>query len=101
MCWKGYSLYHCSAEFRLFWVQGKLAESSATSAFATSLRGPSGGAGGGGGGGSGGMANGGADGQGLPTAAVRRFQPLPAYRCTPEGLAMAHGHPVRWESGVC
>jgi hypothetical protein len=30
MCWKGYSLYACSAEFRLFWVQSKLAESGAT-----------------------------------------------------------------------
>ena len=26
MCWKGYALYDCSAEFRLFWVQSKLAE---------------------------------------------------------------------------
>ncbi len=26
MCWKGYNLYDCSAEFRLFWVQSKLAE---------------------------------------------------------------------------
>ena len=26
MCWKGYALYECSAEFRLFWVQSKLAE---------------------------------------------------------------------------
>lgn len=94
MCWKGYSLYHCSAEFRLFWVQGKLAESSATSAFATSLLGVGGGSGGGG---SGSTANGGADGQPAATAAVRRFQPLPAYRCTPEGLAMACRHPVSFQ----
>lgn len=93
MCWKGYSLYHCSAEFRLFWVQSKLAESSATSAFATSLLGVGGGSGVGG---SGSTANGGADGQPAATAAVRRFQPLPAYRCTPEGLAMACRHPVRY-----
>ena len=26
MCWKGYALYDCSAEFRIFWVQSKLAE---------------------------------------------------------------------------
>lgn len=26
MCWKGYALYDCSAEFRLFWVQTKLLE---------------------------------------------------------------------------
>ena len=26
MCWKGYALYDCSAEFRLYWVQLKLAE---------------------------------------------------------------------------
>lgn len=26
MCWKGYNLYDCSAEFRLYWVQLKLAE---------------------------------------------------------------------------
>ena len=29
LCWKGYSLYECSAEFRLFWVASKLAETSA------------------------------------------------------------------------
>ncbi|DBA86304.1 TPA: hypothetical protein ACH3X2_005543 [Trebouxia sp. C0005] len=32
MCWKGYALYDCSAEFRLFWVQGKLAECTSGSA---------------------------------------------------------------------
>ncbi|DBA77616.1 TPA: hypothetical protein ACH3X1_009415 [Trebouxia sp. C0004] len=32
MCWKGYALYDCSAEFRLFWVQGKLAECASGSA---------------------------------------------------------------------
>lgn len=26
MCWSGYLLYDCSAEFRNFWVQSKLAE---------------------------------------------------------------------------
>ena len=29
MCWKGYNLYDCSAEFRLYWVQLKLAECAA------------------------------------------------------------------------
>ena len=77
MCWKGYSLYACSAEFRLFWVQSKLEESSATSAFATSVSGGGGEA---------------------PLAGQRRrFLPLPAYRCTPGGLHMAHSQPVRCE----
>ena len=26
MCWSGYLLYDCSAEFRTFWVQSKLAD---------------------------------------------------------------------------
>ncbi|KAJ1493179.1 hypothetical protein T484DRAFT_1879550 [Baffinella frigidus] len=26
MCWKGHSVYDCTAEFRLFWLQQKLAE---------------------------------------------------------------------------
>ena len=26
MCWKGYSLYDCSTEFRLFWRESKLKE---------------------------------------------------------------------------
>jgi hypothetical protein len=26
MCWKGYALYDCTAEFRLFWLRGKLEE---------------------------------------------------------------------------
>jgi len=29
MCWKGYALYDCSAEFRLFWLATKLGESGA------------------------------------------------------------------------
>jgi len=29
MCWKGYALYDCSAEFRLFWLASKLGESGA------------------------------------------------------------------------
>ena len=29
MCWKGYSLYNCSTEFRLYWVHSKLAETDA------------------------------------------------------------------------
>lgn len=93
MCWKGYSLYHCSAEFRLFWVQGKLAESGATSAFATTLLG--GASSGRSSGDSSGMADDSADAPPAAAAAIRRFQPLPAYRCTPEGLAMAHSHAVR------
>lgn len=32
MCWKGYILYDCSAEFRLYWVQLKLAECTACTA---------------------------------------------------------------------
>ena len=32
MCWKGYTLYDCSAEFRLFWLHTKLAEGGASSA---------------------------------------------------------------------
>ncbi|KAL4439876.1 hypothetical protein ABPG75_002877 [Micractinium tetrahymenae] len=94
MCWKGYSLYHCSAEFRLFWVQSKLAESGATSAFATSLLGVSSSSGGSGSS----MGNGSGVGQpAAAPAAVRRFQPLPAYRCTPEGLATAHSGPVSFQ----
>ncbi|PSC69269.1 snurportin-1 [Micractinium conductrix] len=74
MCWKGYSLYSCSAEFRLFWVQSKLAESGATSAHPTAVL---------------------PGGAGVPGAPpIRRFLPLPAYRATPGGLAMAHSHPT-------
>ncbi|GAB2221355.1 hypothetical protein Droror1_Dr00012530 [Drosera rotundifolia] len=29
VCWRGYSLYDCSAEFRFFWLNSKLAESGA------------------------------------------------------------------------
>ncbi|KAK9808700.1 hypothetical protein WJX72_002173 [[Myrmecia] bisecta] len=29
MCWKGYPLYDCAAEFRLFWLHSKLAETEA------------------------------------------------------------------------
>jgi snurportin-1 len=29
MCWRGYSLYDCSAEFRFFWMTTKLAETGA------------------------------------------------------------------------
>lgn len=75
VCWKGYSMYGCSAEFRLFWVQSKLEESGATSAHPTAVV-PS------------------WAGQQQAVAATRRFLPLPAYRCTPEGLASAHGQPV-------
>ena len=32
MCWKGYTLCDCSAEFRLFWLHTKLAEGGASSA---------------------------------------------------------------------
>lgn len=29
VCWRGYSLYDCTAEFRFFWLNSKLAESGA------------------------------------------------------------------------
>lgn len=29
LCWKGYSLYDCTAEFRFFWLNSKLAETGA------------------------------------------------------------------------
>uniref|UniRef100_A0A804QUL1 Snurportin-1 n=1 Tax=Zea mays TaxID=4577 RepID=A0A804QUL1_MAIZE len=29
ICWRGYSLYDCTAEFRFFWVNSKIAETSA------------------------------------------------------------------------
>ncbi|CAM6102318.1 unnamed protein product [Calypogeia fissa] len=29
MCWRGYSLYDCSCEFRFFWMNSKLAETNA------------------------------------------------------------------------
>jgi hypothetical protein len=29
MCWRGYSLYDCSSEFRFFWMNSKLAETNA------------------------------------------------------------------------
>ena len=32
MCWRGYSLYDCTAEFRFFWMNSKLAETGALSA---------------------------------------------------------------------
>lgn len=80
MCWKGYSLYSCSAEFRLFWVQSKLSESDASAAHATSIS-----SGGGGGGG-----------QQEKQQGTRRFLPLPAYRCTPGGLEVAARQAVRW-----
>ena len=78
MCWKGYSLYSCSAEFRLFWVQSKLAESDATAAHAASI-----------------TRGGGGAGQQEKQQGTRRFLPLPAYRCTPGGLEMAARQPVR------
>ncbi|ETV70621.1 hypothetical protein, variant [Aphanomyces astaci] len=30
MCWKGYLLYDCSADFRLYWLRDKLAETTAS-----------------------------------------------------------------------
>mmetsp|Transcript_40675 Transcript_40675/g.99946 ORF Transcript_40675/g.99946 Transcript_40675/m.99946 type:complete len:430 (+) Transcript_40675:37-1326(+) len=32
MCWKGHSVYECTSEFRLFWLQQKLAEDAPTAA---------------------------------------------------------------------
>ena len=29
LCWRGYSLYDCTAEFRYFWMNSKLAETGA------------------------------------------------------------------------
>lgn len=29
LCWRGYSLYDCSAEFRFFWLNSKLGETGA------------------------------------------------------------------------
>ena len=29
LCWKGYGLYDCSSEFRLYWVSSKLEETDA------------------------------------------------------------------------
>lgn len=29
VCWAGYSLYECTAEFRFFWLNSKLVESGA------------------------------------------------------------------------
>ena len=94
MCWKGYSLYGCSAEFRLFWVQSKLAESGATAAHAVTIVSSSSGGGADAGGGGGGAAAGQQQ-QQAQQQQTRRFLPLPAYRCTPGGLQMAHSHPVR------
>jgi snurportin-1 len=101
MCWKGYSLYDCSAEFRLYWVQSKLAESGATEAHVTLVHS----ARSGGGGSSSGAGDDGAmqleqqpaqpAQQQQQQQQTRRFLPLPAYRCTPGGLHMAHSHPVR------
>ncbi|KAI7835612.1 hypothetical protein COHA_010489 [Chlorella ohadii] len=94
MCWKGYSLYGCSAEFRLFWVQSKLAECGATEAHPVTLVSSSST----GGGGSRQQQQ--SPGEQQPGAEpmqqqhMRRFLPLPAYRCTAGGLQMAHSHPV-------
>ncbi len=99
MCWKGYSLYGCSAEFRLFWVQSKLAECGATEAHPVTLFSSSST----GGGGSRQQQQ--SSGEQQPGAEpmqqqhMRRFLPLPAYRCTAGGLQMAHSHPVRWVEG--
>lgn len=30
VCWRGYSLYDCTAEFRFFWINSKLAECGAS-----------------------------------------------------------------------
>ncbi|KAH9299396.1 hypothetical protein KI387_031078, partial [Taxus chinensis] len=35
ICWRGYSLYDCSAEFRFFWLNSKLAETGACNAPST------------------------------------------------------------------
>ena len=88
MCWKGYSLYGCSAEFRLFWVQSKLAECGAAAAHPVNIFSSGSGGSGGGGGGAAGQ-------QQQAQQQTRRFLPLHAYRCTPGGLQMAHSHPVR------
>lgn len=32
VCWRGYSLYDCTAEFRFFWLNSKLAETGACDA---------------------------------------------------------------------
>lgn len=64
LSWKGYSMCDCSAEFRLFWVGSKLEEAGATAV------------------------------AGSAPHHARRFAPVPAYRCTPEGLTAAHSGPV-------
>jgi snurportin-1 len=30
VCWRGYSLYDCTAEFRFFWLNSKLSETNAS-----------------------------------------------------------------------
>ena len=79
MCWKGYSLYSCTAEFRLFWLQTKLAEAGLGGPPEPMGAGPGPGPGQGPG--------------GQPTQA-RRIAPLPAYRASPGGLLAAHSGAV-------
>lgn len=100
MCWKGYSLYGCSAEFRLFWVQSKLAECGATEAHPVTLFSSSSSGGGGGGARQSPAADQQHGAEPMQQQHMRRFLPLPAYRCTAGGLQMAHSHPVRW-GGWC
>ena len=37
LCWRGYGLYDCSAEFRLFWLHSKLAEDGVDGSLAQGL----------------------------------------------------------------
>ncbi len=77
MCWRGYSLYSCSAEFRLFWLQSKLAESCATAPHLATI------------------SSGGGSVAQQSQQQTRRFLPLPAYRCTPDGLQTAYSQLLR------
>ena len=60
MCWKGHALYDCTAEFRFFWLQQKLAEEAAQIS------------------------------QHHPTLNPHPFHVLPWYSCDPPGLEAAY-----------
>lgn len=99
MCWRGYSLYDCTTEFRLFWAQSKLAESGAAAAPVRLRPSPDRWTG------SGAMRrslSGGGRCRRSVTLVVRRSSPpqghlhrfrfaqLPVYPATPEGIAAAY-----------
>jgi snurportin-1 len=100
MCWKGYDLYGCSTEFRLFWLHGKLEECGYAGRVDRPLHGTGGSSVGGAPVGVRGGSMDPVPGTSSPppsTVALqgqRRFAAVPAFQATPGGLHAAHADPL-------